>query len=122
MEGDAIRFLVVLFLILMTLVGCKKNGDCVINYFISGTVTDSNGVPIDRAEVHLIDTYNFDVSRANTDTSGKYSFFLGSYSDVGNSYIVIKKTGYKNFSTSAIGKGNGTCGDQQLIYDAILEN
>lgn len=104
------------------LASCKKSNDCLINFFISGKVTDSSGNGLTGVEIHDVDHYNFDAKKPETtDSEGKYSFFLGSYSDIGNTYIYFKKTGYKDSITPAIGKGNGACGDQQIIRDASME-
>jgi hypothetical protein len=40
---------------------------------------------------------------------------------LGNEYIIFKKTGFKDLSTQAIGKGSESCGDQQIVRDGVLE-
>lgn len=116
------KLFLVLILVLLPITSCKKNTDCIINYYISGKVTDINGNGIPNVEIHYLTHYGFDsVITETTDSEGKYSYFEGSYTDLGNSYIYFKKAGYKDSITPAIGKGNGACGDQQIIRDASME-
>jgi hypothetical protein len=102
--------------------GCpNKNGECLINFYISGTVTDQGGVAIQGVEVHYVTHYGHDSIVSVTDLQGKYSEFHGSYTDLGNSYIYFRKSGFQDLTTSpVIGKGNGACGDQQIVRDGVM--
>lgn len=115
-------YLTLILIIFLITSGCKKNNECLINFYISGQVIDANNNGIPSVEIHYVTHYGFDsVIKETTDSEGKFSYFEGSYSDLGNSYIYFRKSGYKDTITSAIGKGNGSCGDQQIIRDAIME-
>ena len=112
----AIGFLSTLLLI----GGCPKNSDCLINFYVSSTVTDQSGTPIPGVEVHYVTHYGYDSLAGTTDSQGIFSEFHGSYTDLGNSYIYFRKAGFKDLTTPAIGKGSGACGDQQIIRDGVM--
>jgi hypothetical protein len=110
-------FLIVLIFLIS---GCPKNHDCVINFYFSGTVTDQSGNPIQGVEVHTVTPFGYDSQEFTTDSNGKFSGFEGSYSDLGDSYIYFRKSGYKDLVTAPIGKGSGACGDQEVVRDGVM--
>ncbi|MEK6627849.1 MAG: carboxypeptidase-like regulatory domain-containing protein [Bdellovibrionota bacterium] len=99
---------------------CPKCNECGRNFYISGTVADQMGNPIQGVEVHYVTHYGFDSASATTDAQGKFSQFHGSYTNLGNSYIYYRKAGFQDLTTPVIGKGNGACGDQQIIRDGVM--
>lgn len=84
-------------------------------------MTDINGIPLSGVEVYTIDHYGYKVKELETDADGKYSFFLGSYCDLGNTHVSFSKAGYQDRPTTGIGKGSGACGDQQIVRDGTME-
>jgi hypothetical protein len=111
-----------LLLNLFTLLGCKKDESCIINYYISGTVKTAGADPILGVDIFLTDHYNYTSVKpySSTDAVGKFRYFLGSYSDLGNSYVLYRKAGYSDLATAPIGKGNGNCGDQEIVRDGVM--
>lgn len=111
----------ILILILIPFhMGCPKSNECGRNFYLSGRVTDQSGVPLENVEVREVTHFGFDSVETTTNASGDYSSFLGTYSDLGNGYIYFRKSGYRDTATSSIGKGDGSCGDQQVVRDGIM--
>lgn len=106
---------------LLSLFSCKP-GDCGKNFYISGKVVDQNDLPMSDVEVYEVTHFGFvGKPAASTNASGDFSYFLGKYSDLGNGYIFFRKTGYPDLSTSPVlGKGDGTCNDQQIIRNGKM--
>mgnify|MGYP001611362232 FL=1 len=110
-----------IIIILLIFASCPKSNECGRSFYISGKVTDQNGVPLENVEVHSVDPFNYDVIQVTTNASGDYSHLIGTYSDLGSTYIYFRKSGFQDLTTSpVIGKGNGACGDQQIIRDGVM--
>lgn len=118
---SSIKKFLLAFYVLIIAGGCEKDDDCSINFFITGRVVDGSGTAVPDAEVRVNTTLGSESTRATTDLDGKFRFFLGSYSDAGATFIYFRKTGYQDFATGALGKGNGTCGDQEVVRDGTLQ-
>lgn len=111
----------VIIVILLLFVSCPKSNECGRNFFYSGKVTDQNAVPLENVEVHSVGHYNFDKLETTTNASGDYTKFVGTYSDLGNEYIYFRKSGFQDLITApVIGKGDGACGDQQIVRDGVM--
>jgi hypothetical protein len=116
------RFITLVLITNILLASCKKTDQCSINFYLSGTVLDISGNALSDVEVYSIDEYGGGPTKWTiTDSEGKYSFFRGSYSTLGNEYLFFKKAGYKDSKTTSIGKGSGACGDQQIVRAAVME-
>jgi hypothetical protein len=114
--------IILCFISFLILPSCKRDDSCLINYFVSGTLTDSSLLPVESADIYEITHYGYISTKpsARTDATGKFRYFLGSYSDVGNTYVFYRKTGYADLATAPIGKGNGSCGDQEIVRDGVM--
>lgn len=104
------------------LTGCPGTDECIKPYTFKGQVVDGTSTPITGVEVRVVTHYGTDFSVTTTDSNGEYEAEQSAYSDLGNSYLYFKKSGYQNFSTQdqPIGKGDGTCRDQIIVRNAVM--
>ncbi|WP_415063799.1 carboxypeptidase-like regulatory domain-containing protein [Bdellovibrio sp.] len=117
-----IRIAILIFALALT--GCPAvNDECRVLFTLQGRVVDVNGNPIGGVSVLFVTHYGFESDFTVTDSDGNYSKVLGFYSDLGNSYLIFRKTGLREVDSSSLpyGKGDGRCVDQKLIRNAIIE-
>lgn len=113
--------MIYLIISILVFVGCPKSNECGKNFYISGNVIDQNDLPLTDVEVRSVTPLGYDSIEVTTNTSGDFSKYLGKYSDLGNGYIYFRKAGYQNLVTSpVIGKGDGTCNDQNIIRNGKM--
>jgi len=111
-----------IILIIFIFASCPQSNECGRNFYFSGKVTDQNDMPLQDVEVHSVGHYGLDIIRTTTNASGDYSKFEGTYSDLGNEYIYFRKAGFQDLiTTPVIGKGDGACGDQQIIRNGKMQ-
>lgn len=112
------------FIILFSLclMGCPF-GNCSKYFTLTGKVSDINGVGVSDVEVIYIDPKGQSKLVATTDLDGGYSYVWGPSIDLRTSHLEFHKGGFNTVATSdqPIGDGDGTCADQILNRDVILD-